>query len=698
VLDTIKSYLVGLGFQVNNDEYNQATRTINELGRVVQSQTTGMAKNFAIASTAVVGAITAITASVAGLVTEVAKADLEYQKFANRMWTSKAAAKEMKMSMDALGESMEDIAFTPELRSQYGELIALGRQMNTPTDSGDQLKNIRSIMFEFKKLKLEVAYAMEWVAYYLGKYLGGPLTNIKKQLSDFNQKITQAMPEWTKKVAQVLAIIMNVGMAGLRFVKDLYNGIERVFDSLPKGIQKATVAILAAWALLRMSPVGLIMTAITAVLILLEDFYGYLDGRESSSTLAPIWQKLIDWFNNTSNLITVTKDDIQELWDTIADSSIVKSSMKLINSYFEFLKEMISLIWDILVGVLDIFEDIFNELLDSGALAMVVQLFTDLLDTISDLFLGIVNMSKEMRKFWREAMGTATAKKVWQWFKEMISFNVKMIATLGRGILGIIDVVALAMQGKFTEAAMRGKRILSDFTKGMTSAVKGERTDSTGGTGFQRFLNAISGQESGGDYEAVNGRTGAAGKYQIMPENWPSWSEQAGLPPNSPMTPGNQEIVAQYKLHEYYTKYGARGAAIAWYAGEGAVDYSEYAKNRKQGNGDEPSMNEYANAILERMGDSTTNYSSAPPVNYSGLANARENYNMFNQNLASTYQPKPSTYSSAGNSLAFGDINLYIGGTTATTDQISTAVTDGITQAQERQVARNMRELRGVYG
>jgi hypothetical protein len=691
MLDTIKDYLVGLGFKVNNDEYNQATRTINELGRVVQSQTAGIAKNFTIAGVAVTAAITGITASVAGLVTEVAKADLEYQKFANRMWTSKTAAKEMKMSMDALGESMEDIAFTPELRAQYGELINLGRAMNTPTDAGDQLKNIRSIMFEFKKLKLEVAYAMEWVSYYLGKYLGGPLTNIKKQLSDMNMKITQTMPEWTKKVAKVLAMIMNVGMAGLRFVKDLYNGFERIFDALPRGIKMATMAILGAWAILRMSPIGQIMLALTGVMILLEDFYGYIDGRESSKTLAPIWEQLIEWFNVAGKWIDNTLIKVNDLWDKLSETETVRVSLKLINFLFERLKEGSSDLWDILVAILDAFADIFDELLESGALEMVVELFNSLLGTVYNILDGVVSLYKEMRTFWKEAAGTSTAKKMWQWFKEMISFNVRMVATLGKGILGIVDTVALAMQGKFTAAAERAKRTFSDFKIDLG------RTFSGGSGGFSAFLNAISGQESGGNYNAVNGRTGASGKYQIMPENWTSWSAEAGLPENSPMTPENQEIVAQYKLQQYYDKYGPRGAAIAWYAGEGAVDYSENAKNRKQGNGDEPSMNEYADAILARMDIPVATYSPTTPINYSGFANARENYNMINQQLATAYQPQPSTYSSS-NSLAFGDIILNIAGTNATTAQISTAVTDGIAQAQERQVARNLREFGGVYG
>lgn len=120
----------------------------------------------------------------------------------------------------------------------------------------------------------------------------------------------------------------------------------------------------------------------------------------------------------------------------------------------------------------------------------------------------------------------------------------------------------------------------------------------------EAFINAIAGQESGGNYNAENGDTGAYGKYQILPSNWPSWAEEAGIGADAPRTPENQEIVARFKLGQYYDKYGARGAAIAWYGGEGALNYSEEALNRKQGdNGEYPSINEYADEVLGRMGN-----------------------------------------------------------------------------------------------
>lgn len=139
---------------------------------------------------------------------------------------------------------------------------------------------------------------------------------------------------------------------------------------------------------------------------------------------------------------------------------------------------------------------------------------------------------------------------------------------------------------------------------------------------FESLVASISGQESGGNYEAENGRTGAYGKFQIMPENWDSWASEAGLEGATP-DPESQETVARFKLRQYYDKYGAKGAAMAWYAGEGAFDYDAEALNRKQGNGDEPSINEYANSVLSRMGkDPVDIFFSGIDVNEHGVSNA----------------------------------------------------------------------------
>ena len=130
------------------------------------------------------------------------------------------------------------------------------------------------------------------------------------------------------------------------------------------------------------------------------------------------------------------------------------------------------------------------------------------------------------------------------------------------------------------------------------------------------FMRALSGQESGGSPTAQNSRTGAYGTFQIMPSNWPSWAQEAGLPADAPQTPENQTRVAKAKIQQYYNKFGNWGdVASAWYSGQPLSAYDANALNRKQGNGDEPSIAEYTNSVLARAGGDavTTPTSTAKP-------------------------------------------------------------------------------------
>lgn len=126
-----------------------------------------------------------------------------------------------------------------------------------------------------------------------------------------------------------------------------------------------------------------------------------------------------------------------------------------------------------------------------------------------------------------------------------------------------------------------------------------------GGGSFENFVRAISGQESGGNYSSRNGSSGAMGRYQIMPGNIAGsggWDKEAlgyNVTPQQFMSnPKLQDAIARYKLQQYYKKYGPRGAAIAWYAGPGAV--GRVGGNKSQGA--YPTINQYANQILKRMG------------------------------------------------------------------------------------------------
>ncbi|HEX7223937.1 MAG TPA: transglycosylase family protein [Candidatus Limnocylindrales bacterium] len=70
--------------------------------------------------------------------------------------------------------------------------------------------------------------------------------------------------------------------------------------------------------------------------------------------------------------------------------------------------------------------------------------------------------------------------------------------------------------------------------------------------GIDRFLYALGQVESGGNYYALNPTSGAYGKYQIMPTNWPGWALRYIGSSAAPQTPANQEKVARGKVTDLW--------------------------------------------------------------------------------------------------------------------------------------------------
>lgn len=129
----------------------------------------------------------------------------------------------------------------------------------------------------------------------------------------------------------------------------------------------------------------------------------------------------------------------------------------------------------------------------------------------------------------------------------------------------------------------------------------------SGASSKEAFFAAIEGQESGGDSTAVS-PAGAVGIYQIMPDNWPSWSKEAGYEGADPNDEAAQRAVGKYKLGQYYDKYGPAGAMVAWYAGE--ENAKRYVKGETtdvwgrswdapQSNG--PSIQGYVDSVMSKL-------------------------------------------------------------------------------------------------
>jgi N-acetyltransferase len=80
-----------------------------------------------------------------------------------------------------------------------------------------------------------------------------------------------------------------------------------------------------------------------------------------------------------------------------------------------------------------------------------------------------------------------------------------------------------------------------------------------------RFMWAMAGQESGWDYYARNRASGAYGKYQIMPSNWPSWAGLYLGNRQADQTPWNQERVAYARQRDLYRSLKSWDRVAYWW-------------------------------------------------------------------------------------------------------------------------------------
>lgn len=399
----LEEYLVRIGAEVDKDAFAGAAKAINNLSGMLGKL--GSILKYG----AIFAGLAKVTEAVIDNIKAVASADLEYQKLAQSMWVTKDTAKTLSVVLKTMGASQEDVAWVPELREQFFRLRQEMAELSTPADADGQLAWIREIGYDVQSLQLKLKMFKEWVVYYLIKELQPYIKEFQEFIRWLNDKFGKNLPALARKVASVLASVVRVAMSLVKALKWLFEGIYNFIDALPSKT-KALVAVFAVvGAAIMAGPFGLMMMAIGTALIMLEDFFGYLEGRESSNTLKPLWKWLTDENNPLRRLL-------------------------------EKLKEGIAFILEKLT---ELFEKVFTE-----------ERQEKLKKTVANIAKGVAEIAEGLATIVESIFGKKypVVKKFWDFFLNAVGKVVDKVLTLTNSMGHLMRALGKAMQGDFKGA------------------------------------------------------------------------------------------------------------------------------------------------------------------------------------------------------------------------------------------------------
>lgn len=418
----IEEYLVRIGADIDRTSFTGASQAIAQLS------TTMRRFGHALKYGAVITGIAKTTEAVIQNIKAVADADMEYQKLAKTMWVTKETAKSFSLITKTMGASAEDIAWIPELRQQFFRLRAEMAALQTPGDANGQLRWIREIGYDVQSLQMKLKMLREWIVYYLIKYLQPYIAEFQKFIQWVGDKLGRNLPEIARRLAYVLRSVVGLGVSALRLLKAAYEAVSRFLTGLPKQTQKLVAAFAVAGAAILAGPFGMFITAIGAALLLLEDFWYYLDGKKSSKSLAPLWRWLTDKDNPIRRTLTAIEKSIENILNKLAElfSNVFNDDRQ------EKIKETISIL--------------------AKGLSDISSVIADIIEKLSGDNFGLID------RFWRN-------------FTKGVSYAIDKVLVLGRATGKLLSALKKAWDGDYKGAASDLKGAFGEIGSSIKSDV-----------------------------------------------------------------------------------------------------------------------------------------------------------------------------------------------------------------------------------
>lgn len=210
----IAEYLVRLGFEVDKNELKKFNDSFKETEKAAAAAKKGL-EDFVITTVkwqaALTTAFIGVGIGIAKLIDDVAQQDQSFRLFGLRMNMTKEHARSLKTAMDALGASLEEIAWDPELHGRLLQSIEDQKQLDKALGANfdQQMREVRDVRWELSRMGIELQRISWRVVSDLLNTFGTSFDGLLQKLRDFNAWVIQHVPEISEFFVKYLVPILK---------------------------------------------------------------------------------------------------------------------------------------------------------------------------------------------------------------------------------------------------------------------------------------------------------------------------------------------------------------------------------------------------------------------------------------------------------------------------------------------------------
>jgi hypothetical protein len=210
----VKEYLVRLGFEPDQTAFRQLDSVMVQAEATVNRHTWGMTGNILKAQVAIVTSFATVSTAILAMADKIAMTDQKYRLMGQRMMMTTESARKLDMISKALGTTLEEASWDPEVHASWLEMAA---RIDKVTESlglfsggkGEaNLKAIRGVHNAFAQIGVDLKLlGIGFVSNLFDKLFpkGDATDRIKTWLDWFESSI----PRWSNKLATHAAPILK---------------------------------------------------------------------------------------------------------------------------------------------------------------------------------------------------------------------------------------------------------------------------------------------------------------------------------------------------------------------------------------------------------------------------------------------------------------------------------------------------------